>query len=65
MAITTGSKAPDFNLKSKQASGVVDVKLNNNFGKKNTVLLFFPSRSPAFARPKCAMSPPACRPIPA
>ena len=42
MAITTGSKAPDFNLKSKQASGVVDVKLNNNFGKKNTVLLFFP-----------------------
>ena len=42
MAITTGSKAPDFNLKSKQASGVVDVKLGNNFGKKNTVLLFFP-----------------------
>ena len=42
MAITTGSKAPDFNLKSKQASGVVDVKLSNNFGKKNTVLLFFP-----------------------
>ena len=42
MAITTGSKAPDFNLKSKQVSGVVDVKLSNNFGKKNTVLLFFP-----------------------
>jgi peroxiredoxin len=42
MAIPTGSKAPDFNLKSKQASGVVDVKLSNNFGKKNTVLLFFP-----------------------
>ena len=42
MAITTGSKAPDFNLKSKQASGVVDVKLGNNFGRKNTVLLFFP-----------------------
>ena len=42
MAISVGSKAPDFNLKSKQASGIVDVKLSNNFGKKNTVLLFFP-----------------------
>jgi len=42
MPIPTGSKAPDFTLKSKQASGVVDVKLGNNFGKKNTVLLFFP-----------------------
>jgi peroxiredoxin len=30
-------------LKSKQASGLVDVKLSNNFGKKNTVLLFFPA----------------------
>jgi glutaredoxin-dependent peroxiredoxin len=42
MAISAGSKAPDFTLKSKQASGLVDVKLSNNFGKKNTVLLFFP-----------------------
>ena len=42
MAISVGSKAPDFTLKSKQASGVVDVKLSDNFGKKNTVLLFFP-----------------------
>ena len=42
MAISVGSKAPDFTLKSKQASGLVDVKLSNNFGKKNTVLLFFP-----------------------
>src|SRR5436305_5444977 len=42
MAISVGSKAPDFTLKSKQASGVVVVKLSNNFGKKNTVLLFFP-----------------------
>ena len=42
MAIPVGSKAPDFSLKSKQASGLVDVKLSNNFGKKNTVLLFFP-----------------------
>lgn len=42
MAISVGSKAPDFNLKSKQASGLVDVKLSENFGKKNTVVLFFP-----------------------
>jgi glutaredoxin-dependent peroxiredoxin len=42
MAIPVGGKAPDFTLKSKQDSGLVDVKLSNNFGKKNTVLLFFP-----------------------
>ena len=42
MAISVGSKAPDFSLKSKQASGLVDVKLSDNFGKKNTVVLFFP-----------------------
>ena len=28
--------------KSKTATGLVDVKLSNNFGKTNTVLLFFP-----------------------
>ena len=43
MAIKVGSKAPDFTLKSKNASGLVDVKLSENFGKKNTVLLFFPA----------------------
>jgi len=43
MAISVGSKAPDFTLKSKKASGLVDVKLSDNFGKKNTVLLFFPA----------------------
>ena len=42
MAIPVGSKAPDFMLKSKQTSGLVDVKLSNNLGKKSTVLLFFP-----------------------
>jgi peroxiredoxin len=42
MAIAVGSKAPDFTLKSKNSSGLADVKLSNNFGKKNTVLLFFP-----------------------
>ena len=43
MPISVGSKAPDFTLKSKQASGLVDVKLSDNLGKKNTVLLFFPA----------------------
>lgn len=42
MAIPVGTRAPDFTLKSKHTSGLVDVKLSNNFGKKNTVLLFFP-----------------------
>jgi peroxiredoxin len=42
MAIPVGSKAPDFKLKSKNASGITDVQLSNNFGKKNTVVLFFP-----------------------
>jgi peroxiredoxin len=43
MALSVGTKAPDFTLKSKQATGLVDVKLSNNFGRKNTVLLFFPA----------------------
>ena len=41
MAIPVGSKAPDFTLKSKSPVDV-EVKLSNNLGKKNTVLLFFP-----------------------
>ena len=39
MPIATGSKAPDFTLKSKQATGLVDVTLSANAGVKNTVLL--------------------------
>ena len=42
MPIPVGSKAPDFMLKSKTATGLADVKLSNNFGKTNTVILFFP-----------------------
>ncbi len=42
MAIAVGTKAPDFTLKSKTAEGVKEVKLSDNFGKKNTVVLFFP-----------------------
>ena len=42
MPLPVGTKAPDFTLKSKQTSGLVDVKPSSNFGKKNTLLLFFP-----------------------
>lgn len=43
MPIAVGSKAPDFTLKSKTAEGLKDVSLSANFGKKQTVLLFFPA----------------------
>ena len=42
MPIQVGSKAPDFTLKSKTSTGLVDVKLSDNFGQKQTVILFFP-----------------------
>ena len=42
MPINVGSKAPDFTLKAKVADGLKDVRLSENFGKKQTVLLFFP-----------------------
>ena len=42
MPIKVGSKAPDFTLKSKSPADA-DIKLSNNFGRKNTVLLFFPA----------------------
>ena len=41
MAISVGSQAPDFTLKSKSPVDV-EVKLSNNLGQKNTVVLFFP-----------------------
>ena len=42
MPLAAGSKAPDFTLKTKAVDGLKDVKLSDNFGKKQTVLLFFP-----------------------
>ncbi len=42
MPIALGSKAPDFTLKTKTADGLKDVKLSDQFGKKQVVLLFFP-----------------------
>lgn len=42
MAIPVGSKAPDFSLKSRKGGNLVDVKLSDTVGQKNTVVLFFP-----------------------
>ena len=42
MPLKIGTSAPDFTLKTKTATGLEDVTLSANFGKKNTVLLFFP-----------------------
>lgn len=42
MAIAKGVKAPDFTLKTKNDGGLADVTLSENFGKRATVLLFFP-----------------------
>ncbi len=43
MPIPVGSQAPDFTLKTKTSTGLADVKLSDNFGKRNTVLLFVPA----------------------
>lgn len=42
MALATGTKAPAFTLKTKNAEGLHDVALADNLGKHKTVLLFFP-----------------------
>ena len=42
MALKAGDKAPDFELTTKSAEGPKKIKLSGNFGRKNTVLLFFP-----------------------
>ena len=42
MPVSVGTKAPDFSLPTKTADGPKQIKLSDNFGKKNTLLLFFP-----------------------
>ena len=42
MALAVGTKAPDFSLSTKTADGPKQIKLSDNFGKTNTLLLFFP-----------------------
>ena len=42
MPLAVGTNAPDFILSTKTAEGPKHIKLSDNFGKKNTLLLFFP-----------------------
>jgi peroxiredoxin len=42
MPLAVGTKAPDFSLSTKTADGPKQIKLSEHFGKKNTLLLFFP-----------------------
>lgn len=42
MALATGTKAPEFTLRTKTAAGLEDITLSDHFGKQKTVLLFFP-----------------------
>src|SRR5947207_13951617 len=42
MPLAVGTKAPDFSLPTKTADGPKQIKLSDNLGKKNTLLLFFP-----------------------
>ena len=42
MPLKVGTQAPDFTLKTKNHEGLKDVTLSHNFGRRNTVLLFFP-----------------------
>ena len=42
MPIAIGTNAPDFTLKTAAADGLKDVTLSANFGKKKTLILFFP-----------------------
>src|SRR3712207_4256280 len=42
MALSVGTKAPDFTLPTKTADGPKQVTLSDHFGKGHTVLLFFP-----------------------
>ena len=43
MPLAVGTQAPNFTLKTKAADGPKEIRLSDNFGKKQTVLLFFPA----------------------
>jgi len=42
MTLRIGDHAPDFELSSKQTDGIRKIKLRDNLGQKNTLLLFVP-----------------------
>jgi peroxiredoxin len=43
MALPTGTKAPNFTLKTSTADGLADISLSDYAGKSTVVLLFFPA----------------------
>ncbi len=43
MALSSGTQAPDFTLKTMSADGLADISLGEFAGKSNVVLLFFPA----------------------
>lgn len=54
MALPVGSKAPDFTLRTRSQEQNSEVKLSDNFGRRNSVLLFFPGAfTPVCARQMC------------
>ena len=42
MALSVGTQAPDFTLPTKTADGPKQITLSEQFGRGNTLLLFFP-----------------------
>ena len=42
MALSVGTKAPDFKLKQKTTNGMLDVTLSDHLGKDIVVLMFVP-----------------------
>ena len=42
MPLAVGAKAPDFTLPTKTSDGPKQITLSENFGKRNTLLAFFP-----------------------
>jgi len=43
MALPTGTKAPDFTLKTMTPDGLADISLSGSLTESNVVLLFFPA----------------------
>ena len=42
MPLAVETKAPDFTLSTKTTDGPKQIRLSENFGRRNTLLLFFP-----------------------
>ncbi len=57
MALDKGISAPDVTLKTKTEDGLKDIHISENFGKRKTVLLFFPfAFSDPCTKEMCAVS---------